>query len=201
MPRNHRPDTHLLQVDRQNDRRRKRDTPYRDEAVHATSPATAPARQAQAIARHAMTSTLQTQQLTKSYGGRTVVRGVSIEVGSGEIVGLLGPNGAGKTTTFYMTVGLTGPDSGRAVLNGGDVTDAPMYVRARKGIGYLPQEPSIFRGLTVEQNILGILETLDLDRATRYQRLDELLAELHLTPLAKAPAHTLSGGERRRAEI
>ena len=148
-----------------------------------------------------MSSTLRTQELTKSYGGRTVVRGVSIEVGSGEIVGLLGPNGAGKTTTFYMTVGLTGPDSGRVVLNGEDVTDAPMYVRARKGIGYLPQEPSIFRGLTVEQNILGILETLDLDRAARLERLAELLAELNLTPLAKAPAHTLSGGERRRAEI
>jgi lipopolysaccharide export system ATP-binding protein len=148
-----------------------------------------------------MSSTLRTQELTKSYGGRTVVRGVSIEVGSGEIVGLLGPNGAGKTTTFYMTVGLTGPDSGRVILNGEDVTDAPMYVRARKGIGYLPQEPSIFRGLTVEQNILGILETLDLDRPTRYQRLEELLGELSLTPLAKAPAHTLSGGERRRAEI
>ena len=148
-----------------------------------------------------MSSTLRTQELTKSYGGRTVVRGVSIEVGSGEIVGLLGPNGAGKTTTFYMTVGLTGPDSGRVILNGEDVTDAPMYVRARKGIGYLPQEPSIFRGLTVEQNILGILETLDLDRATRQQRLAELLAELNLTPLAKAPAHTPSSGERRRAEI
>ena len=148
-----------------------------------------------------MSSTLRTQELTKSYGGRTVVRGVSIEVGSGEIVGLLGPNGAGKTTTFYMTVGLTGPDSGRVILNGEDVTDAPMYVRARKGIGYLPQEPSIFRGLTVEQNILGILETLDLDRAQRKERLAELLAELNLTPLAKAPAHTLSGGERRRAEI
>jgi lipopolysaccharide export system ATP-binding protein len=148
-----------------------------------------------------MSSTLRTQELTKSYGGRTVVRGVNIEVASGEIVGLLGPNGAGKTTTFYMTVGLTGPDSGRVILNGEDVTDAPMYVRARKGIGYLPQEPSIFRGLTVEQNILGILETLDLDRAARQQRLAELLAELNLTPLAKAPAHTLSGGERRRAEI
>ena len=148
-----------------------------------------------------MSSTLRTQELTKSYGGRTVVRGVNIDVGSGEIVGLLGPNGAGKTTTFYMTVGLTGPDSGRVILNGEDVTDAPMYVRARKGIGYLPQEPSIFRGLTVEQNILGILETLDLDRAARQQRLAELLAELNLTPLAKAPAHTLSGGERRRAEI
>ena len=148
-----------------------------------------------------MTSTLQTKELTKSYGGRTVVRGVSIEVGSGEIVGLLGPNGAGKTTTFYMTVGLTGPDSGRVLLDGEDVTDAPMYSRARKGIGYLPQEPSIFRGLSVEQNIMAILETLPLDAKTRRARLDDLLAELNLTPLRSAPAHTLSGGERRRAEI
>src|SRR5678809_311160 len=146
-------------------------------------------------------ATLRTQDLTKSYGGRTVVRGVSLEVKSGEVVGLLGPNGAGKTTTFYMTVGLTAPDSGRVILNGEDVTDAPMYARARKGIGYLPQEPSIFRGLTVEQNILAILETLDLDSAARHTRLAELLEELNLTPLAKAPAYTLSGGERRRAEI
>ena len=148
-----------------------------------------------------MTSTLSTHDLTKSYGGRTVVRGVSIEVASGEIVGLLGPNGAGKTTTFYMTVGLTAPDAGRVVLNGEDVTGSPMYVRARKGIGYLPQEPSIFRGLTVEQNLLAILETLRLTRTERKQRVSELLAELNLTPLAKAAAHTLSGGERRRAEI
>jgi len=148
-----------------------------------------------------MTSTLTTHDLTKSYGGRTVVRGVSIEVASGEIVGLLGPNGAGKTTTFYMTVGLTAPDAGRVVLNGEDVTGSPMYARARKGIGYLPQEPSIFRGLTVEQNLLAILETLRLSRAERKQRVTELLAELNLTPLAKAAAHTLSGGERRRAEI
>jgi len=148
-----------------------------------------------------LVSTLRTHDLTKSYGGRTVVRGVNIEVASGEIVGLLGPNGAGKTTTFYMTVGLTAPDSGRVVLDDEDVTEAPMYVRARKGIGYLPQEPSIFRGLTVEQNILGILETLDLDSAARQARLADLLAELHLTPLASAPAYTLSGGERRRAEI
>jgi lipopolysaccharide export system ATP-binding protein len=130
-----------------------------------------------------------------------VVRGISIQVASGEIVGLLGPNGAGKTTTFYMTVGLTAPNSGRVILDDEDVTDAPMYVRARKGIGYLPQEPSIFRGLTVEQNIMGILETLDLDKASRRARLADLLAELSLTPLASAPAHTLSGGERRRAEI
>jgi lipopolysaccharide export system ATP-binding protein len=148
-----------------------------------------------------MPSTLHTSELTKSYSGRTVVRGVSIEVASGEIVGLLGPNGAGKTTTFYMTVGLTAPDSGRVVLDGEDLTDAPMYVRARKGIGYLPQEPSIFRGLTVEQNIMAILETIGIDAAARRTRLQELLAELNLTPLAKAPAYTLSGGERRRAEI
>jgi lipopolysaccharide export system ATP-binding protein len=145
--------------------------------------------------------TLRTHNLTKSYGGRTVVRGVSLDVSSGEIVGLLGPNGAGKTTTFYMTVGLTAPDSGRVELDGHDVTDDPMYIRARKGIGYLPQEPSIFRGLTVEQNLLAILETMGLDGASRRARLRELLAELNLTPLAQSPAHTLSGGERRRAEI
>jgi lipopolysaccharide export system ATP-binding protein len=148
-----------------------------------------------------MMSKLQTHALTKSYGGRTVVRGVSLEVEAGEIVGLLGPNGAGKTTTFYMTVGLTAPDAGRVILDGEDVTDDPMYVRARKGIGYLPQEASIFRGLTVEQNIMAILETLDLSRGERRSRLEELLRELNLTPLAKAPAYTLSGGERRRAEI
>lgn len=146
-------------------------------------------------------STLSTHDLTKSYSGRTVVRGVSLDVNAGEVVGLLGPNGAGKTTTFYMTVGLTAPDSGRVTLDGHDVTDDPMYVRARKGIGYLPQEPSIFRGLTVEQNILAILETLDLDAAARRERLRQLLSELGLTHLAKSPAHTLSGGERRRAEI
>ncbi len=146
-------------------------------------------------------STLRTHELTKLYSGRTVVRGVSLEVHSGEVVGLLGPNGAGKTTTFYMAVGLTAPDSGRVTLDEADLTDDPMYMRARKGIGYLPQEPSIFRGLTVAQNILAILETLGLDAATRRRRLEELLAELNLTPLASSPAYTLSGGERRRAEI
>jgi len=146
-------------------------------------------------------ATLRTHNLTKSYSGRTVVKGVSLDVASSEIVGLLGPNGAGKTTTFYMTVGLTQPDSGRVELDGRDVTDDPMYIRARKGIGYLPQEPSIFRGLTVEQNLLAILETTDLNGVGRRARLRELLAELNLTPLAQAPAHTLSGGERRRAEI
>jgi lipopolysaccharide export system ATP-binding protein len=146
-------------------------------------------------------ATLLTRDLTKSYSGRTVVRGVNLEIASGEVIGLLGPNGAGKTTTFSMVVGLTAPDSGRVLLDGADVTDDAMYVRARKGIGYLPQEPSIFRGLTVEQNILAILETLDLNAAGRRARLRELLAELGLTPLAKAKAYTLSGGERRRVEI
>jgi lipopolysaccharide export system ATP-binding protein len=146
-------------------------------------------------------ATLRTLDLTKTYGGRTVVRGVNLEVSSGEIVGLLGPNGAGKTTTFYMTVGLVAPDSGRVSLNGVDVTDDPMYVRARKGIGYLPQEASIFRGRTVEQNILAILETLDMTAVERRSRTRELLAELNLTPVAHSPAFTLSGGERRRAEI
>ena len=146
-------------------------------------------------------ATLRTFDLTKSYGGRTVVRGINLDVSSGEVVGLLGPNGAGKTTTFYMTVGLVAPDSGRVELNGVDVTDDPMYVRARKGVGYLPQEASIFRGLTVEQNILSILETMPLSAAERRARTKELLEELHLTPLANSPAYVLSGGERRRAEI
>ncbi len=146
-------------------------------------------------------ATLRTRELTKSYGGRTVVNGVNVEIDSGEVVGLLGANGAGKTTTFSMVVGLTAPDSGRVLLDGTDVTDDPMYIRARKGIGYLPQEASIFRGLTVEQNIMAILETLDLSRAERRMRLKALLAELGLTPLAKSPAYTLSGGERRRVEI
>src|SRR6187397_901017 len=136
--------------------------------------------------------TLRTFDLTKSYGGRTVVRGVNLDVSSGEVVGLLGPNGAGKTTTFYMTVGLTAPDSGRVELDGVDVTDNPMYIRARKGIGYLPQEPSIFRGLTVEQNIMAILETMPLNAADRRARSKELLAELNLTPLAHSQAFTLS---------
>jgi lipopolysaccharide export system ATP-binding protein len=146
-------------------------------------------------------ATLRTRDLTKSYSGRTVVRGVNVEIASGEVIGLLGANGAGKTTTFSMVVGLTAPDSGRVLLDGIDVTDDPMYIRARKGIGYLPQEASIFRGLSVEQNIMAILETLDIDGSTRRTRLRELLAELGLTPLAKSPAYTLSGGERRRVEI
>ena len=146
-------------------------------------------------------STLKTEELTQSYGGLTVVKKVNISVRQGEVVGLLGPNGAGKTTTFYMVVGLTAPDSGRVLLDGQDLTEDPMYVRARKGIAYLPQEPSVFRGLTVEQNILAILETVKLKRELRKQRLVELLAELNLTPIAQSMAHSLSGGERRRVEI
>ena len=146
-------------------------------------------------------ATLHTSDLTKSYSGRTVVKGVNLDIASGEVVGLLGPNGAGKTTTFSMVVGLTAPDTGRVLLDGTDVTEDPMYLRARKGIGYLPQEASIFRGLSVEDNITAILETLPLDASERRARRTELLAELGLTPLAKAPAYTLSGGERRRVEI
>lgn len=126
---------------------------------------------------------------------------MNISVRQGEVVGLLGPNGAGKTTTFYMVVGLTAPDSGRVLLDGQDLTEDPMYVRARKGIAYLPQEPSVFRGLTVEQNILAILETVNISREARSKRLKELLSELNLTPIAQSMAHSLSGGERRRVEI
>jgi len=144
---------------------------------------------------------LRTEGLRKSYGGRRVVDGVAIEVRRGEIVGLLGPNGAGKTTSFYMVVGLIPPDKGKVVFNGSDITRLPMHLRARTGIGYLAQEPSIFRRLSVEQNILAILETLRLARSERMNRLQELLNELGLRHLAKSKADTLSGGERRRLEI
>ena len=146
-------------------------------------------------------ATLLANNLTKRYGGRTVVREVTLKVESGEVVGLLGPNGAGKTTTFYLVLGLTAPETGQVSLDGEDITHDPMYVRARKGLGYLPQEPSIFQGLTVEENILAILETLNISKGEQRDRTRELLTELDLTGLAKAPAYTLSGGERRRVEI
>jgi len=144
---------------------------------------------------------LETQHLLKGYNGRPVVDGVDISVDRGEIVGLLGPNGAGKTTTFSMVVGYVKPDSGMITIDGQDITHTPMYQRARLGIGYLAQEPSIFRKLTVEENILAILETLDLSRSARRKRLDQLLNELGITHLARQRAFTLSGGEKRRLEI
>ena len=146
-------------------------------------------------------ATLSTHDLTKSYSARTVVRGVSLEVASGEVVGLLGPNGAGKTTTFHMVVGLTRPDSGQVSLNGTNLTQFPMYLRARHGLGYLPQEPSVFRKLTVEENLLAVLETLSLSAPDRSERLEELLEAMGLGHLRTHPAYTLSGGERRRVEI
>ena len=144
---------------------------------------------------------LHAEGLTKSFGGRCVVRAITLDVRPGEVVGLLGPNGAGKTTSFHMIVGLTRPDAGSIRLRGEDVTRRPMYERARLGLGYLPQEASIFRRLTVAQNVLAILETLPLGAAERRERLDALLAELGLTRLAGARADALSGGERRRLEI
>ncbi len=144
---------------------------------------------------------LETQDLRKTYGGRRVVDGVALRVGKGEIVGLLGPNGAGKTTTFYMVVGLIPPEEGWIQFKGEEITRLPMHRRARAGIGYLAQEPSIFRRLTVAENILAILETLSLSRPERMKRLEELLEELGLTQLAGSKADTLSGGERRRLEI
>jgi len=144
---------------------------------------------------------LRAERLVKAYAGRRVVNEVSIEVRGGEVVGLLGPNGAGKTTTFYMIVGLTPPDAGSVWLNGEEVSALPMYERARRGVSYLPQEPSVFRKLTVEENILAILETLDLSPTERSERLGTLLDELGIARLAKNKALSLSGGERRRVEI
>ncbi len=144
---------------------------------------------------------LRTNELIKSYKGRAVVRNVDVFVHQGEIVGLLGPNGAGKTTTFYMIVGLTQPDSGNVFLDDLDITELPMYLRARQGISYLPQEPSVFRKLTVYENIMAILEMMRLSRQERTQRTAELLAELGIEHVANSKAYTLSGGERRRVEI
>lgn len=144
---------------------------------------------------------LQTKGLVKEYGGRRVVNEVDISVGRGEIVGLLGPNGAGKTTTFYMVTGIIRPDEGKIIFDNKEITDVPMYMRARYGVGYLSQEPSVFRKLTVEQNIMAILETLELSRQERKERLEALLGELKISHLRRNKAYTLSGGERRRLEI
>jgi lipopolysaccharide export system ATP-binding protein len=144
------------------------------------------------------TSLLEGLNLTKSFKGRCVVDDVSVRVEQGEIVGLLGPNGAGKTTTFYLITGLIRPDEGRVRLDGVELTEMPMYQRARNGIGYLAQEPSVFRKMTVEENVLAILETRGLSRDERYSRLDHMLDELSIKHLRKSKAYTLSGGERRR---
>jgi lipopolysaccharide export system ATP-binding protein len=145
--------------------------------------------------------TLSTVDLTKSYKGRKVVDDISLKIAQGEVVGLLGPNGAGKTTTFYIIVGLTSPDSGQVELDGVDITNFPMYLRAREGISYLPQEPSIFRKLTVEENIMAVLETRPLRADRRRERLEELIEDLGLQQVRRSYGYLLSGGERRRVEI
>lgn len=144
---------------------------------------------------------LRATEIVKSLGGRQILNGVSLEVRAGEVVGLLGPNGAGKTTTFYVMVGLLRPDRGSVFLGERDITGEPMYRRARLGVSYLPQEPSVFRKLTVQENLLAVLETLPLSHEERAERLERLLEELSIAHLAKSRAYTLSGGERRRLEI
>ena len=148
-----------------------------------------------------MSRILRTEDLVKTYHGKKVVAGISLSLNREEVVGLLGPNGAGKTTSFYMTVGLIRADSGKVFLDDEDITDDPMYMRARKGINYLPQEPSVFRKLTVAENIMAILETLKLTHQERKERLDSLLNELKIGHLRNNKAYSLSGGERRRLEI
>lgn len=145
--------------------------------------------------------TIRTENIVKIYRGKRVVNRVSIEVNPNEIVGLLGPNGAGKTTTFYMITGMIRPNEGRVFYKGMDITNLPMYKRARMGIGYLPQEASVFRKLTVEENIMAVLETLKIDKEERAERLRQLLEDLSITHIASQKAYTLSGGERRRVEI
>ncbi|HSM13425.1 MAG TPA: LPS export ABC transporter ATP-binding protein [Thermoanaerobaculia bacterium] len=144
---------------------------------------------------------LRGEGLRKVYRGRAVVDGVTVEISPAEIVGLLGPNGAGKTTTFYMLVGLVPPDGGTVLLGGEDITESPMYQRAQRGISYLPQEPSVFRRMSVEDNLRTILETLDLSHAEQERRVDELIAEFKLDRVRKSHGYMLSGGERRRVEI
>jgi lipopolysaccharide export system ATP-binding protein len=146
-------------------------------------------------------SVLRTQEVSKVYGGRAVVRDVSVEIRPGEVVGLLGPNGAGKTTTFYMVVGLVPPDGGRVFLGEEDITSLPMYQRAQRGISYLPQEPSVFRKLSVEDNLRAIFETLDLSHAEQERRIERLLEDFKLGVVRKSRGYMLSGGERRRVEI
>ncbi len=148
-----------------------------------------------------MSELLQAQSLFKSYRRRAVVRDVSVQVAAGEVVGLLGPNGAGKTTTFYMMVGLVRPERGHIFLQQRDITALPMHERARMGLGYLPQEPSVFRQMSAADNILAVLETLPLSKMERQERLEQLLSELHLHQLRDTKGHSLSGGERRRVEI
>ncbi len=149
-----------------------------------------------------MIRTLATEEISKSYGGREVVRGVSLEIQQGEVVGLLGPNGAGKTTSFYMIVGLVRPDAGRVLCDGNDISRLPMYLRARNhGISYLPQEPSVFRKLTAEENILAVLEAQPLSWESRRARTDRLIEQLNLGHVRKTRGYALSGGERRRVEI
>ncbi len=146
--------------------------------------------------------TLAAEEIGKQYGGRQVVRGVTLEIAQGEVVGLLGPNGAGKTTSFYMIVGLVRPDTGRVLVDGKDISRLPMYLRARNhGISYLPQEPSVFRKLTVEDNILAVLETQELSWETRRTRTERLIEDLNLGHVRKTRGYALSGGERRRVEI
>ncbi len=147
------------------------------------------------------TRKLQAQKIFKTFGKRTVVRDVSFEVSSGQVVGLLGPNGAGKTTSFYMVVGLVRPDNGRVLLDGDDITDMPMHKRARIGIGYLPQEPSVFRKLTVEENLMAVLENTPLTNAQRRERLSNLMEDFNIRHVARQAGYTLSGGERRRVEV
>jgi lipopolysaccharide export system ATP-binding protein len=144
---------------------------------------------------------LSTVDLTKSYKGRKIIDGISLRIAQGEVVGLLGPNGAGKTTTFYIIVGLVSPEAGQILLDGVDISSFPMYLRARNGISYLPQEPSIFRKLTVEENIMAVLETLPLSAHQRRERLEEIVEELGLQQVRRSSGYMLSGGERRRVEI
>lgn len=145
--------------------------------------------------------TLSLQKLVKTYNGKQVVNSVSLNIEGGSVVGLLGPNGAGKTTTFYMTIGIIKPDDGKVYIDNDDITDSPMYLRARKGVGYLPQETSIFRKLTVKQNVMAILEALQISKSEQESRANMLLGELGINHLADQKANVLSGGERRRLEI